>query len=91
MIGTIILEVTKTLSGSSYVVSDIEFSEESQGNGTEVSLSGGVITVTIPNKKQGGSYDLQIIKEDSQNQNRLSGAVFSVKINNGTAQKLYNR
>ena len=86
MIGTIILEVTKTLSGSSYVVSDIEFSEESQGNGTEVSLSGGVITVTIPNKKQGGSYDLQIIKEDSQNQNRLSGAVFSVKINNGTAQ-----
>ena len=86
MIGTIILEVTKTLSGSSYVVSDIEFSEESQGNGTEANLSGGVITVTIPNKKQGGSYDLQIIKEDSQNQNRLSGAVFSVKINNGTAQ-----
>ena len=86
MIGTIILEVTKTLSGSSYVVSDIEFSEESQGNGTEANLSGGVITVTIPNKKQGASYDLQIIKEDSQNQNRLSGAVFSVKINNGTAQ-----
>ena len=86
MSGTIILEVSKTLSGGSYIASGTNFAQNSQGNGTHVSLSGGVITLTVPNKKQEGSYNFQLIKQDSESNANLSGAVFSVKINNGTAQ-----
>ena len=81
MIGTIILNVTKVASGGSYVVSNIEFAQGSQGNGSTAHLEGGVITVTIPNKKQGGSYNLQLIKEDKENHNKLAGAVFNISVN----------
>ena len=86
MIGTIILEVTKVASGGSYVVNNIEFAQGSQGNGSKANLEGGVITVTIPNKKQGGSYDLKLIKEDKENHNKLAGAVFNISINGQSKQ-----
>ena len=86
MSGTIIVEVTKSLSAGSYVASGVNFREDSQGNGTKVSLSGGVVTVTIPNKKPEGSYNLQIVKKDKDTDANIQGAAFSVKINNQTAK-----
>ena len=86
MSGTIIIEVTKTTSGSSYVASGVDFAQNSQGNGTHVSLSGGVITLTIPNKKQEGSYNLQLIKKDKGTQANLSGAEFRIRINSQSSR-----
>ena len=86
MSGTIIIEVTKTISGSSYVASGVDFAQNSQGNGTHVSLSGGVITLTVPNKKQEGSYNLQLIKKDKDTQANLSGAEFRIRINSQSSR-----
>ena len=86
MSGTIIIEVTKTTSGSSYVASGVDFAQNSQGNGTHVSLSGGVITLTVPNKKQEGSYNLQLIKKDKDTQANLSGAEFRIRINSQSSR-----
>ena len=86
MSGTIIIEVTKTTSGSSYVASGVNFAQNSQGNGTHVSLSGGVITLTVPNKKQEGSYNLQLIKKDKDTQANLSGAEFRIRINSQSSR-----
>ena len=86
MSGTIIVEVTKSLSAGSYIASSVKFSENSQGNGTEVTLRGGVVTITIPNKKPEGSYNLQIVKKDKDTDESLQGAVFSVKINDEQAK-----
>ena len=86
MSGTIIIEVTKTTSGSSYVASGVDFAQNSQGNGTHVSLSGGIITLTVPNKKQEGSYNLQLIKKDKDTQANLSGAEFRIRINSQSSR-----
>ena len=86
MSGTIIIEVTKTTSGSSYVASGVDFAQNSQENGTHVSLSGGVITLTVPNKKQEGSYNLQLIKKDKDTQANLSGAEFRIRINSQSSR-----
>ena len=86
MSGTIIIEVTKTTSGSSYVASGVNFAQNSQGNGTHVSLSGGVITLIVPNKKQEGSYNLQLIKKDKDTQANLSGAEFRIRINSQSSR-----
>ena len=86
MIETLIVEVTKTLSGGEYVASGVEFGEETVAEDSHVSLKNGLITITVPNEKKEGVYNLQLIKEDDTDHSRLSGAVFSVRVNNGQSQ-----
>ena len=87
IIDTITINVTKTVSDGKYIASNIEFGEGTEPNGTEGKLENGLITVTVPNEKQSGSYNLQLIKQDRQNQNALQGAKFNVRINNGQTQE----
>ena len=76
------LEVTKEIQNGEYVVSDIEL-KNAEGTGliegeVKANLENGKITVTVPNKKVEGSYELEIVKEDKDRGTKLSGAVFNV-------------
>lgn len=86
LIGTLTVNVTKTISGDSYIASNAQFASGTNANGSTINLSGNTITVSIPNQKQTGVYNIQLIKEDSANHNRLAGAVFSVSINGEQAK-----
>src|SRR5699024_4738767 len=55
----------------------------------ETSISRGVVTVTIPNNKQEGSYNVQLIKVDSKNEEtKLQGARFRVTLPSGKTRTL---
>ena len=84
----LVIEVKKIQSAGKYVTSGVKFVDDSQESiSTLVCLNKGVIALTIPNKKPEGSYNLQIVKKDSQNIDRLEGAKFTVKINNEEEQE----
>ena len=76
------LEVTKEIQNGGYVVSKIEL-KNAEGTGLiegelKANLENGKITVTVPNKKVEGSYELEIVKKDKDRGTKLSGAVFNV-------------
>ena len=87
LIDTLILNVTKTINSGEYIASDVDFSEETQANGSTVNISDGLITVTVPNEKKTGSYSLQIVKQDSKTKDILQGAKFQVIINSGEVKE----
>ena len=87
LVGTLVLDVTKIFSDNTYTVSDVKFNDQTDSKGSTVSVQDDVITLTVPNELKTGSYNLQLLKVDSQNSNKLlSGAVFSVKVNNEEAK-----
>lgn len=51
IIDTLKIEVTKGVDGSKYIVTDVKFSDDTQSNGSTVTLQGSTIIVTVPNEK----------------------------------------
>ena len=83
------LEVTKGIQDGEYVVNNIELKN---AEGTELvegkvnaNLENGKITVTVPNKKIEGSYEIELVKQDGETGSKLSGAVFNVNGEDRTA------
>ena len=81
------LEVTKIEENGMYKVSDIKLNNAQGSSLAEGTLSvnreGNLITITVPNVKKEGSYNLQIEKVDRNNNSvKLEGAEFSVSVNN---------
>ena len=60
IIDTLKIEVTKGVDGSKYIVTDVKFSDDTQSNGSTVTLQGSTIIVTVPNEKS--IFDLKLVK-----------------------------
>ena len=83
------LEVTKEIKNGKYVVSNIEL-KNAEGTGIEegeikANLENGKITLTIPNKKTEGNYTIDLVKQDGETKDKLSGAIFNVNGEDKTA------
>ena len=79
------LDVTKGLVDGTYVVTDINLKNgEGSGLGTgtvNVDYLNNLVTITVPNEKIKGNYNIQLEKVDSEdNTIKLSGAVFDVTL-----------
>ena len=59
-----------------------------QENGLTVENFENVVTVTVPNEKITGSYDIELIKTDKENGSKLNGAVFKVTLPDGTEKEV---
>ena len=57
-------------------------------NGLTVENFENVVTVTVPNEKITGSYDIELIKTDKENGSKLNGAVFKVTLPEGTEKEV---
>ena len=84
------LDVTKEQQNGAYVATNVDL-KNSQGSGLgtgtgqiQVNNQNGMITITVPNEKIKGSYDLQIVKVDKENSTRLQGAEFKVTMPDGS-------
>ena len=78
------LDITKEERNGEYVATEVDL-KNAQGSGlgegsVQVENSGGVVTITVPNEKIKGNYNLQLLKVDSENSNKLQGAVFKVTL-----------
>ena len=83
------LEVTKGIQDGEYVVNSIEL-KNAEGTGlvegkVNANLESGKITVTVPNKKIEGNYEIELVKQDGETGEKLSGAVFNVNGEDKTA------
>ena len=83
------LEVTKEIQNGKYVASKIEL-KNAEGTGlvegkVNANLENGKITVTVPNKKIEGNYEIELVKQDGGSGEKLSGAVFNVNGQDKTA------
>ena len=83
--GTITLTIEKTENNGKYTVSNVNASLEDGTTYDDIEIvnNDGNITVqvTIPNEKMDGSYNLKIVKQDENDENKkLQGAVFNVNI-----------
>ena len=83
------LEVTKGIQNGKYVASKIEL-KNAEGTGlvegkVNANLENGKITVTVPNKKIEGNYEIELVKQDGETGEKLSGAVFNVNGEDKTA------
>ena len=81
------IDVTKEEKSGAYVVTDVS-SNIGQENGLTVENFENVVTVTVPNEKITGSYDIELIKTDKENGNKLNGAVFKVTLPDGTEKEV---
>ena len=83
------LDVTKGIQGGAYVVTNIDL-KNSQGSGLgageiKANYSNNLVTITVPNEKTEGSYNLQVVKVDKDNENtKLSGAEFKITLPDGS-------
>ena len=83
------LDVTKGIQSGAYVVTNIKL-KNSQGSGlgegeVKASYSNNLVTITVPNEKTEGSYNLQVVKVDKDNENtKLSGAEFKITLPDGS-------
>ena len=83
------LEVTKEIKNGKYIVSNIEL-KNAEGTGIEegeikANLENGKRTLTIPNKKTEGNYTIDLVKQDGETKDKLSGAIFNVNGQDKTA------
>ena len=83
--GVITLTVNKQEVNNKYTIKNVEtlLQNGSTFDGIEIVNNGENLTVqvTIPNKKINGSFNLKIIKQDKDDENKkLEGAVFNVEI-----------
>ena len=85
----ITLQVTKTDDGTKYVASDVKITDgEAQGVTVSIDKDTNIISLTIPNKKITGEYQLQLVKVDSTDSNKvLQGAKFKVTLADGTSNE----
>ena len=88
LIGSITITATKSIGENGLYVSNMTYTtttSESNKEGLEVSLANGTISVTVPNEKKSGLYNLQLVKVDKDNTNtKLAGAKFKVELNGVT-------
>mgnify|MGYP004544119343 CR=1 FL=1 len=88
LIGSITINVRKSIGENGLYVSNMTYTtttSESNKEGLEVSLANGTISVTVPNEKKSGLYNLQLVKVDKENiRTKLSGAKFKVELNGVT-------
>lgn len=83
-IGTIQVNVTVKKSGAKYVINQATLSGSTV---TNLTLVNDLITVTIPNTPANGTFDLKIVKFDSEdNSIKLAGAEFKVTLSDGTTR-----
>ena len=83
------LDVTKEEQGGKYVATKVDLKNSSgSGEGTvKVNNDNGTITVTVPNSKLEGSYNLQIVKVDNEDEEvKLSGAEFKITMPDGSSR-----
>ena len=79
------LDVTKEERNGAYVATNVDL-KNSQGSGLgtgqiQVSNQSGTITITVPNEKTEGSYNLQLVKVDKDNpETKLEGAQFKITL-----------
>jgi len=88
IIGTLKVNVTKIEGTDKYEVSSATFSTDttdSQKQGSTVNLTDGLITVTVPDEKMTGSYNLKLLKTDT-NSKALEGAEFKITLPDGTVK-----
>ena len=85
------LDITKEQQNGAYVATNVDLkNSEGSGLGTgtgklQVNNQNGIITITVPNEKIEGSYDLQIVKVDKDNtQTKLQGAEFKITLPDGS-------
>ena len=89
----ITLTVTKALQDGRYVASNVTSNvndglvENGSVNVTQGSNGVNTVNITVNNSTLSGSYKLKLIKQDSSNQDKLSGARFNISINGGSAQE----
>ena len=89
----ITLTITKTLQDGKYVASSVSsnvndgFVENGSVRVTTGSNGVNTVNITINNSNITGAYNLKLVKKDSQGQNLLANAVFSIRINNGEVQQ----
>ena len=89
------IEVTKELTAEGkYEATNVEVlttekTEVEDSAEVKTNISNGIITVTVPNNKQEGSYNLQLVKVDSRDENiKLEGAEFKITLEDGSSQTL---
>ena len=92
--GTIELNVAKKIENARYVVDtanttivvkDSSGTQITQNIPVTINKTTGKITITVDNERITGSYELEIVKVDSQTGEKLSGAVFNVNGEDKTA------
>ncbi len=77
--GTLNVQVTKTIVNGSYQATSV--------SGVNATVANNIVTVTVPNQKLEGNYQLQIVKVDKDNTNtKLAGATFKITLANGNIQ-----
>ena len=90
LIGTLTLDVTKELQDGRYVITNVSGLNDGQSSlpeGTTINFEEGVIKLVVANKKQTGSYKLQVVKVDKDDtSHRLEGAQFKITLPDGTEQ-----
>ena len=83
------LQITKEVESGKYVVTKAEIvGGTEQGVTVDLNKDKAKITVTVPNEKITGEYQLQLIKVDSSDSNKvLQGAKFKVTLADGTSNE----
>ena len=82
------LAATKEEKSGAYVVTNIDL-KNSQGSGLgtgniQANYKDSLVTITVPNEKTEGSYDLQLVKVDKEDSSRLQGAQFKITLPDGS-------
>ena len=81
----ITLTITKSLQNGRYVASNVTGS--SNANITTGSNGVNTVQITINNTKKTGSYNLRLIKQDEQNNQKLQGVKFRINVNGEGARE----
>ena len=85
------IQVSKELiSSGNYVATNVRIGKAtgtgiSDSGNAKVNLSNNIVTITVPNNKREGNYELELIKVDSKNTStELEGAEFKVTLPDGS-------
>ena len=90
IINTITINITKSVNGDKYVVTNASIADENIPEGTTIDLNTdtNTIIVKVPNEKREGIYNIQLVKVDSSDSNKvLQGAKFKVTLADGTSRE----
>ena len=84
-VGKITLKVTKEIQNGKYVAKTVTGSDNAiiEENGSGINT----VKINIENSKITGSYKFKLIKEDAENKEKLEGAKFNIKVNNGSVKE----
>ncbi len=92
IIDEIQVQIITGVNGGKYVVNSTSITTTPNAVGIDIKVNDDTIELTIPNKKIEGHYNLQLIKVDNKNNNKLAGAKFKAEIlgEGDRVEKTYN-